>query len=350
MKLTKNRIFRKLFAFMAIIILCFLLWEHQLLVYGIRQGYGQWRVLRGTQPIADYLQKPEVPDSLKEKVRLIQEIKRFAEDSLGIKPSENYTSIFDQQGKPILWIVTACPPFALEAYEWRFSFLGKFSYKGHFERHHAEQDSALLAAQGYEAAIDEVSAWSTLGWFKDPILSSMLYRSEGSLANLIIHELTHGTLYVKDDVDFNENLASFIGDQGALRFLAYKFGENSLPYQAYLQRQADIGLFDSFMLQAAQRLQALYTAPAFVALPLAEKQAQKQKLIQNISNDFDQLPFQQKERYRGYFEGWQVGNPFFMGFLRYRAQQYDFEQVLHKEYQGDLRRYLEFLKTRYPSL
>ncbi len=350
MKLSKNKILKRVFAFIAVIILLFLLWEHQLLVYGIRQGYGQWQVLRSTQPIETYLQKSEVPDSLKEKVRLIQEIKRFAEDSLGITPSENYTSIFDQQGKPILWIVTACPPFALEAYEWQFSFLGKFSYKGHFERHRAEQDSALLAAQGYEASIDEVSAWSTLGWFKDPVLSSMLYRSPGSLANLIIHELTHGTLYVKDDVDFNENLASFIGDQGALRFLVYKFGQDSPQYQQYLQRQEDVAIFDSFMLQAAQRLQALYEQPAFLALAISEKQAQKERLIQSIINEFVDLPFRQKKFYQTYFEGWQPGNPFFVGFLRYRAQQYDFEQVLRATFGGDLQRYLHFLKEKYPSL
>ena len=107
----------------------------------------------------------------------------------------------------------------MRAYEWSFPFLGRVPYKGFFDRGAAIEEDSLLRLKGYDTGIGNIRGWSTLGWFKDPILSGMLENSEGALANLIIHELWHGTLYVKDSADFNENLASFAGEQGALLFL-----------------------------------------------------------------------------------------------------------------------------------
>lgn len=341
---------KRIFGLLLIILLFVGIWYYDLLLYGIRQGYGQINLLWQTQSIAEILEDKNTPDSLRQKFLLVQEIKKFAEDSLGIKKTKNYTTFYDQKGKPILWVVSACKPFALEPYEWSFGFLGKFSYKGHFNYQRAIQDSLELAKKGYDADIGEVSAWSTLGWFKDPVLSSMFELSEGELADLLIHELTHTTLYVKDDVDFNENLASFIGYKGALMFLEQKYSKNSEPYQTYVSLYKDKSLFRTYILKASKDLQKFYESKNFQDLPDTLKIAKKQEKIQSLMLGLLDIPFEKRNYTSEKLQNWQVNNTFFMWYIRYQAQQDDFEQELQNQFKGNLKSYLEHLKTKYPSL
>ena len=118
-----------------------------------------------------------------------------------------------------MWVVMACEPFALKPKEWKFPIIGSVPYKGFFKKERAEALKAELEKEGWDVMVRNPGGWSTLGWFTDPILSKMLMRSEGDLANLIIHEMSHATIFVKDSVEFNENLATFIGDRGAELFL-----------------------------------------------------------------------------------------------------------------------------------
>lgn len=326
------------------------IWYRELLLYGIEQGYGQASILWNTQKIEEILQNPNTSDSLRRKLLLIEEIKKFAEDSLSIKKTKNYTTFYDQKGKPILWVVTACKPFDLEPYEWSFGFLGKFSYKGHFKYTKALQDSLQLAQEGYDTDISSVSAWSTLGWFKDPVLSSMTELSEGELADLIIHELTHTTIYVKDNVDFNENLASFIGNKGALLFLEQKYGKNSEPYREYLSEHRDDSLFRSYILDATQKLQSLYSSPDFRQLPDTLKKRQKQQKIRELLRGLLQIPFTKRKYTPEVIKSWQVNNTFFMWYVRYQSQQQDFEKELRHKFAGNLKKYMDYLKTQYSSL
>jgi len=174
-----------------------IVWQWELVSYGWMQGRGQLRILWNTKSVAEVLSDPAYPDSLKQKIELILEIKRFAIDSLGLDKSGSYESFYDQQGKPILWVVTAAQPYQLVARQWHFPIIGTFSYKGFFEKDRADTTVAELKREGLDTRVGEVSAWSTLGFLNDPILSSFLDRPEGSLAELIIHELTHGTLFIK---------------------------------------------------------------------------------------------------------------------------------------------------------
>jgi len=332
------------------ILLVAAIWYHELIWYGINQGIGQGKIIWGARPITEVLEDKSVVDSVKNKLRLIQEIKRFAEDSLGINPTDNYTTFYDQKGKPLLWVVTACPPYEFKAHEWTFGFLGKFSYKGHFEKQKALNDSASLAGLGYDTDIGEVRAWSTLGWFKDPILSSMLRASEGDLANLIIHELTHSTLYVKDDVDFNENLASFIGDKGALLFLERKYGKESKPYQYYIYENHDDSLFYEYVLQKTQTLKKLYESENFKKLPDSQKKVEKENTISAIVSGLADQPFKKIRYNKAKLAKFKPNNTFFMGFVRYRAKQTNFEQEFQEKFKGNLKNYLNHLKEKYPSL
>jgi predicted aminopeptidase len=343
------KLIKKIIYGFLILLLLVVLWYHEIVWYGLNQGYGQMRIVWNAEPIDELLKKPEVSDSVKRKLELIQEIKQFAFDSLGINESDNYSTFYDQKGKPALWVVTACEPFELKPYKWKFPFLGSFPYKGFFDRNKALHEEKEIRQKGLDTDIGTVSGWSTLGWFKDPVLSSMLRRSDGRLANLIIHELTHGTLYIKDSVDYNENLASFIGDKGAVKFLNYKYGPNSSQLQGYLDMETDDILYTEHVLAGAEFLEKRYKEMNDLTDVNAKKKLKAQS-IDSIFKAMDTVSFKRyKPDYR-YLNSDSINNTFFMGFKRYSSKQDYFEQELNTKFQGNLKKYMEYLKKKYPSL
>lgn len=340
--------FRKIFLGFLLLLFLIVLWQYRLVEYGISQAQGQLNVVWNARPLEMYLTDPAFPDSLKQKLQLIQEIRRFAVDSLGINPSDNYTTVYNQHGKPILWVVTASPPYKLEAEEWKFPLIGSFSYKGFFEYDRAQREEAALKAQGLDTGIDEVSGWSTLGWFKDPILTNWLSRSEGQLANLIIHELTHGTLYVKNNVAYNENLASFVGDLGAKMFLAQKYGEDSDEYRRYEEGKIFREKYSQHILRGSRQLDSLYQTFGPNATQ-AQKDTLKYNLIGQIIHSADTLTVNGKPRNWKWDEPL-PNNTYFLGYIRYRAKQNQFEEEFKTRFNSDFKKYLTYLKETYPSL
>ncbi|HCR54575.1 MAG TPA: aminopeptidase, partial [Cytophagales bacterium] len=162
-----------------------------LIVYGINQGLGQMNIIWNARPIEEVLRDPLFPDSLKSKLHIIDEIKAFAIDSLGLKDSENYKTVFDQKGEELMWVVTASAPYQLTPKTWNFPVLGTVPYKGFFSKEKAMDEVSRLQKEGWDVGLRNPGGWSTLGWFTDPILSGMLERNEGDLASLIIHEMVH---------------------------------------------------------------------------------------------------------------------------------------------------------------
>jgi predicted aminopeptidase len=341
---------KKILYSLLIIVSILIIWNYQLISYGLSQGYGQVSIIYKTKPVEEVLKDPSFPDSLKAKVLLIQEIKQFAFDSLGIKYSENYSTIYDQKGKGILWTVTACEPYRLKAKEWEFPIVGSFSYKGYFDYEKALAEEKILKEGNYDTSVDEIAGWSTLGWFKDPILSSMLYKSPGNLANLIIHELTHGTLYVKDNVDFNENLASFVGDKGALIFLQHKYGKESKEYKDYKEGRVMVDDYTRLVFESAGRLDSLYTS--FKKDEAVQvKKAKKDMLMKDIVGKLNKFFKYFKTRNPRIYEKLEkINNTYFMDFKRYRKDLSVFEKEFNSKFKGDFRLYLDYLKKKYPSL
>jgi predicted aminopeptidase len=323
---------------------------HELIIYGVSQGKGQLHIIRNAQPVEAVLQDPSFPDTLKQKLVLISEIKTFAIDSLGINPSDNYTTVFDQHGKAILWTISAAEPYKMEAKEWTFPFLGSVSYKGFFNKKALRKEYLELVRQNYDIDVYSPSGWSTLGWFKDPILTGMLKKDAGSLSNLIIHELTHGTLYVKNDVTFNENLANFIGDKGAELFLSYKFGRNSKEYKDYQEFKEDEFVYNAYILQSLKKLDSLYSSfPA--SAPEVDKRNKKRKLITEIVVNVNKLKLHKKKQLFKYsLQAFREGNAFFMSFERYDSEYKKFDEDFKKNYNSDLKLYLKAMKEKYPSI
>ena len=316
--------------------------------YGIQQGIGQFTILYNAVPIDDLLNDPDYPEEKKEKLRLIQEIREFALDSLGLNDSESYKELFDQEDKPILWVLTAAKPFKLEEYEWYFPFLGSLGYKGFFTKEKAILEEDALIAENYDTDLGPVNAWSTLGFFNDPVLSNMLKKPPGGLSRLIIHELTHGTLYASGEDAFNENLATFVGDNGAIIFMRHKYGADSEELNKYIEALEDIVKYSGHMIAGTKKLDSLYTSFEGKEYKIEEKLLLKKNMIKKILSSSDTISFNRADSYAHIKRGnFMPNNTYFMTFSRYREQQNEFEQEFAADFNSDFPKYLAYLKSKY---
>ncbi len=320
---------------------------HQFVSYGIDQGVGQLGIVFNARPIEDVMKDESVGDSIKTKLRLVEEVKKFAVDSLGLKESKNYTTLYDQHGKPVLWVLTAAEKYRMKSFEWWFPVVGTVGYKGFFKLNNAQKEEQKLIERGYDTDLGATSAWSTLGWFRDPILSNVLNRSEGQIAELFIHEMTHATLYVKSSVDFNENLASFIGEEGAIQFLKFKFGDSSTVVADYLNRKEDYDLFSKQMLIGQKKLETLYKLFPD-AMPEKDKASLKKLMILEIISSLDTVSFHNKQRYKNYFAGDRLpNNAFFLSYQRYDSKKSDMKKEMEEKFAGDFKKYLNYLINKF---
>lgn len=335
---------KKTFILFICLTIGYLIYHHESVTYGLGQAAGQVKVVWNAREIDKLLVDPDFPDSTKQKFRYIQSVKQFAQDSLGLNPSENYSTFYDQKNKPVLWVVTASPEFEIKAYEWSFPIAGKFSYKGFFDYQKAEKEAEILNKMGYDTDIDEVNAWSTLGWFRDPILSSMLNRSAGSLAELIIHELSHATVYRKNAVEFNENFATFVGKKGAELFLVSHFGKKSKELNNYIKSEQRKLFFKDFMSSSTQQLIDLY-ANFNQELSIEEKRKLKAEAIEEIKYRLANSSFYSDSlEATNRLANFHPNNAYFSGFLTYHAKQNVFEDRFKNEFKGDLKAFIEAIK------
>ena len=322
--------------------LLFATYNFNLVAYGINQLKGQLSIVWNAKPLAEVMSDPDFPDSLKQKLRLIEEVKIFAIDSLGLKPSDNYSTLYDQHGKPLLMNLTAAEKFHLKPYTWNFPLLGTVSYKGFFNFKKGNREADELKAKNYDIEYSPVSAWSTLGWFRDPVFTGMLKRNEGQLAELIIHEMTHATIYLKSSVDFNENLASAVGETGAEKFLSSKYGKNSSQLETYKNEQEDYNLFAGHMLAGTKLLDSLYKL--INDKPEFEKAKLKNEMIEGIVTSLDTISFH-NVRYKTRFSKDDMpNNAYFLSFVRYDAQKDEMKRELQNKFNGKIKSYLDSLK------
>jgi len=349
MKATPQKLVRRILLGLAALIAILILVFWDLVSYGVRMGYGQMNIIWNARPVGQFLNDPTFPDSLKARLELIGEVRRYAIDSLGLKDTDNYKTMYDQQGREIMWVVMASEPFRLKPKEWEFPIVGAVPYKGFFNEARARELGQQLEQEGWDVIIRNPGGWSTLGWFTDPILSKMLNRSEGDLANLIIHEMSHATIFVKDSVDFNENLATFIGDRGAEKFLIGKYGVNAPEYNTYINEDKDYLKFVDHMLRASGALDSLYNTFGGNE-PVEKKQSAKEALIGKIVATMDTLSLALTTTPSARFKDKLPNNAYFMNYRQYQSQQDVFWKEWNNTYPGDLKGYIRYLSEKYPFL
>ena len=199
-------------------------------VYVLRAAYEEGKILWRREPITDLLHKPDVPLDTQEKLQLVLAVREYARDTLKFNVGGSYASYSFVDRPDLTHIVIAAPKTELRPYTWWFLIVGSVPYKGYFSKADAEAEIEWLKAKGYDTNLRTSAAFSTLGWFDDPLLSHLLRYDKIVLTEIVFHELFHNTLYVKGAGAFNESSANFIGHRAAIDFFRQRSGENSAEY------------------------------------------------------------------------------------------------------------------------
>jgi predicted aminopeptidase len=227
------------------------------------------------KPVASLLRDPKLPAPERDLLERVARIRAFAIGSLGLKDTKNYTSLVELDADRLATVVQACAPLSFDRYLWSYPVVGRLPYKGFFDPKDADKEAARLRQEGYDVLVRGVDAFSTLGWFRDPLYSFMESYSEADLAELIIHEMTHATAFSKSTGDFNEELATFVGRLGAEAYLEAREGTSSASLKEAREGRAEAEAFARFLAGTASELEAVYRA----AIPEADKRARKAEVI-----------------------------------------------------------------------
>ena len=227
-------------------------------VYVLRAAYEEGKILWRREPIAGYVQSPAVTLDTKEKLELVLAVREYARDVLRLNVGGSYSSYSYVDRPDLTHIVVAAPKTELRPYTWWFLIVGSVPYKGFFEKADAEEEARRLDAEGYDTNIRPSAAFSTLGWFDDPLLSHLLRYDRVVLSEIVFHELFHSTLYVNGAGAFNESVANFVGHRAAIDFFGQRFGEQSAEYRRALDDWAEEREFGLFIAELAQTLTELY--------------------------------------------------------------------------------------------
>jgi predicted aminopeptidase len=254
---------------------------------------GQIAILNKKQPIKQIVTDPYVSADLKNKLNLVQQVREFAKNELHLPVKHHYLS-FVQLDRPfVLWNVYATPEFSFRPKTWCYPFVGCTAYRGYFSQHKAHEYADKLKEQGYDVFTGGVAAYSTLGWFDDPVLSTFIHRSNIKLTALLFHELAHQILFVEDDTTFNESFATTVEQEGIRRWLKTK---NSLD--SFREYQVDYRRHRQFLQLIAtyrNKLDLLYAEN----MPAVNKRQVKASLFEELRDEYSLLK-QHWEGYTGY--------------------------------------------------
>jgi predicted aminopeptidase len=289
---------------------------------------GQWEILAKSKPIPPLLADPATDPALREKLAAVQEIRRFASGHLGLPGSESYGTYADLGRDHVTWVLYAAPEFSLDPKTWWYPTLGKLDYRGFFQEAEAQKLAGELRSQGYDVEVGGVDAYSTLGWFHDPVLNCFVHEAEVDLAELIFHELTHRRLFRNGDTAFNESLATAYAEDGVKKWLRHQRRAKDLrAYEQLLVRRKQF--YDQIDITRA-RLEALYAGK----LPADEMRTRKRALMKSLQDRFREL----RRRWGGRgLESWleqDLNNAHIVSILTYHKNGPVFHRLL-EEVGGD---------------
>jgi len=251
--------------------------------YYMQAAQGQYSLLAEARPIDDWLADPGTGVKLKTKLARVKEIRRFAAAELGLPDNGSYKNYADLKRPFVLWNVVAAPALSLEPVKWCFPIAGCVNYRGYYSKEAAQEFAAELRRQGLDVQVGGVPAYSTLGWFDDPVLSTFIQYPDGELARLVFHELAHQVAYAKDDSQFNESFAVAVEEVGVERWMT-RFGDEKVrrAYVDYEGRKKD---FLALLLKCRKALKENYESD----VPDAEKLRAKAALFQSLKDEYQKL-------------------------------------------------------------
>lgn len=223
--------------------------------YVLRAAWEETRILARRRPIEDVLNDPSLDETTRGKLETVVQARTFAQRDLRLEVGDSYTSFSDIGRDTLALVLSASPMDRLTAHTWWFPIVGRVPYKGFFSLAAAEKESRKLEEKHYDTYLRPTSAFSTLGWLPDPLLSTVLRQDSVGLVETVIHELTHNTLFVTGQVKFNESFANFMGSVGAIQFYC---GQDENLCQLARDRWHDSVRLSEFLDGLWSELEALY--------------------------------------------------------------------------------------------
>lgn len=270
--------------------------------YVTAQGTRYLSIRSKAESLDKALADPKTSADEKRLLERAKEARSFALANLGLRETKNYTQVVKLDSDRLATVVQACAELSFDRYLWSYPVVGKLPYRGYFDPKDAQKEAAELKKKGLDVIARPVDAFSTLGWFSDPLFSFMSSYSEADVAELVIHEMTHATVFLKGDgkgggasggtEQFNEELATFVGREGAILFLSKKYGPDSAEVKAALSKRRDAEAFSSYLAGTAKELETVYSSSASAQ----EKRARKAEVIAARAADY-------KRDYASLFEG-----------------------------------------------
>lgn len=301
--------------------------------YYTQSVVGHSRLMLARQPIAKAIATAE--PKLAKQLQLATELREFAVTELGLPNNKSYQSYVPLKRAYPVWVVVAAEPLSLQAKQWCYLVIGCASYRGYFNLASAKRYAKSLQAKGFETYVGGAPAYSTLGWFSDPLLPSMLGNGASDLAETMFHELAHQVLYVNNDSEFNEAFASVVGERGALRWL-----QQHRPSEVanYTTKLAALNDFNRLIKNAKDALTKLYTSDQSDSLKLAAREG----LFNDLRDEY-QLLKAQKWNNTPWFDHWfnaPINNARLAAFSTYRDRVPELNEVFD-EYAGDFQRFYD---------
>ena len=265
---------------------------------------GHLSLMSKRQPLDEVMASEDTDEDIRRKLELLRDARVFAVDKLGLPDNNSYNTFVKTGKRFITWNVVATPEFSMAPKLWCFPVAGCVSYRGYFDEKDAEGFQTSLNNQGFDTQLGGASAYSTLGWFNDPLMDTMLHGSDIRLVGLLFHELAHQVLYVKDDSSFNEAFATFVEQQGSREWLIDQGKADRVPFfEAYLGRQIE---FNALLQQTRGDLVNLYKdAPAPTAKELDDAVAtdlreRKAGVFETMRARYESLKTDQWDGFDGY--------------------------------------------------
>jgi len=295
--------------------------------YVLRAGWEEARILAGRQPIEAVLDDSTTSPELRGKLDLVRSVRVFAERRLGLDAGSSYRSFTNLDRDTLVMVVSAAPELELRWKTWWFPIVGHLPYKGFFDFEAARREAEALEADGHDTYVRPSAAFSTLGWLPDPVLSPSLRGDSLSVAETVIHEITHTTWFPKGHARFNESFANFVGHAGAIEFFCDALADPVWCDQAR-DRWHDVRVFGRFFRTLHDPLAALYASGASPDV----KRLRKREIIEDAAARFrDEVARELRGgRYRA-LDPDQIDNAWLLSRLLYYTRLDDFD-ALYRRY------------------
>jgi len=298
--------------------------------YLSEQADGQLEIINKREKIDTILKNEKVSEEIKEKLRLVLDVRGVIEKELSLKVYDNYSTYVDLKRAWVIKVLSVSEKCEIKPFEWSFPVVGSVPYLGFFKEQSAIRKEKEFKAKGYDTIISDVPAFSTLGWFSDPVLSSFISYNDFYIISTIIHETVHVNIFQKGDMTFNENIASFIEEEGTKLYLEKKYGKDSskyIEYQSYIAKEA---LKINYLKKVIYELEVFYSRGV----------------------DCTKIKKQRKEKFRAYEKEFmeqfgykvKINNAFLVYIKLYNIQKDHFQKELKEKFDDNLKLFIESYK------